>query len=281
MALAGGVGRLEDDGTVAVLDQPYPGLAELLADGASLADVAAAPARLRLPYGENLTSPLGTGTAVWGIGLNYSSKQAATGRGLPEHPVLFLKAPSASTGTTIPVPWRAPDRVDYEGEIAVVIGRHVVDAPAPVALRSVAGVIAANDVTARDVMRNTGSPSLAKSFPGFGQFGPVLADPECIGGWEGMELRTFVNGDLQQQDVSSGMILAVGDLLSLISRYAALRPGDIVLTGTPAGTGEERGRYLSSGDVVEVVIGHLPALCSRVVDRRGGDQTGAASRREV
>ena len=265
VALTGGVGRLEDDATVAVLDVPHRGLGEFLAGGEPVGRLNRAPVRSRLPYGENLGSPVGPGSAVWGVGLNYRSKQVATGRQVPEQPVLFLKAPGALNGAVIPVPSQAPDCVDYEGEIAVVLGRHLLDAPADAAVRAVAGVVAANDVTARDVMRTTGNPSLAKSFPGFAQFGAVVADPESIGGFASIGVHTTVNGHLRQQDQAEGMILPVGDLLALISHYTLLRPGDIVLTGTPAGTGDEIGCYLAPGDIVEVGIGDLPPLRSRVV----------------
>jgi 2-keto-4-pentenoate hydratase/2-oxohepta-3-ene-1,7-dioic acid hydratase in catechol pathway len=265
VALRGGVGRLEDDGTVAVLDVAYGGLGEFLAEGEPLAWLARAAVRSRLAYGEGLASPVRPGSAVWGVGLNYRSKQVATRRRVAEQPVLFLKAPGALTGGAIALPSQAPGCVDYEGEIAVVVGRHLHDAAPDVAVRAVIGVVAANDVTARDVMRTTGNPSLAKSFPGFGQFGAVVADPESIGGFAGIEVRTTVNGQLRQHDHGDGMILPVGELLALISRYTLLRPGDIVLTGTPAGTGDELGRYLAPGDVVEVGLGDLPPLCSRVV----------------
>jgi len=266
VSLADGVGRLEDDGTVAVLDIPYPGLSDLLADGTPLSSLSGAPARSRMPYGEQLESPVGPASAVWGIGLNYRSKQLATGRDLPEHPTLFVKAPGALDGVRIPLPSQAPQCVDYEGELAVIVGSHLLDASPSAARDAVAAVMAANDVTARDVMRATGSPSLAKSFPGFAQFGATVADPEALGGYENIQLQTTVNGEIRQQDTSGGMILPVGELLALISHYTLLRPGDVVLTGTPAGTGDERGCYLAPGDVVEVTVADLPPLCSYVVD---------------
>lgn len=266
VSLVDGVGRLEEDGSVAVVDLPYPGLAELLASGTPLYSCSNAAVRSRIPYGERLTSPVGEASAVWGIGLNYRSKQQATGRALPEHPTIFLKAPSALDGVRIPVPAQAPQCVDYEGEIAVIVGSHLLDASPEEARRAVAGVMAANDVTARDVMRTTGSPSLAKSFPGFAQFGATVVAPEALGGYDRIELQTTVNGEVRQQDTGGGMILPVGELLSLISHYTLLRPGDVVLTGTPAGTGDERGCYLAPGDVVQVTVGDLPALRSYVVE---------------
>jgi 2-keto-4-pentenoate hydratase/2-oxohepta-3-ene-1,7-dioic acid hydratase in catechol pathway len=273
VALAGGIGRLEDDGSVAVLDMPQPGLADLLCEPDWRSGVARAKLRSRMAFGEQLSTPIGTRSAVWGIGLNYLSKQAASGRSAPEHPVIFLKSAGAVNRTGIILPAAAPCCVDYEGEIAVLVCEDLFEATPAAATGAIGGVFAANDVTARDVMRQTGSPLLAKSFPGFGQFGAVLADPQGFGGFHRIALETRVNGELRQSDRGDGMILPVGELLSYISRFSILRPGDVVLTGTPAGTGDETGTYLAGGDVVEVTIGDLPALRSEVVHEEGRPAT--------
>jgi 2-keto-4-pentenoate hydratase/2-oxohepta-3-ene-1,7-dioic acid hydratase in catechol pathway len=272
LALEAGVGRLEDDGSVAVLDAPGS-LAAFLADGRRLAELESRRVVERYASDDAVLAPITVpGAAVWGIGLNYHSKRRATGRSLPDHPTLFLKSPSAGAGPKEPIviPPTAPHFVDYEGEIAVVVGRNLFDASAAEALRSVVAAVAANDVTARDVMRATGNPSLAKSFPGFGQLGSAALDPHAFGGVETLELSTTVNGELRQRDTGAGLITPVGELLALISRYVALRAGDVVLTGTPAGTGDETQTYLAAGDVVEVRVGDLPPLRSDVVAQRDG-----------
>jgi 2-keto-4-pentenoate hydratase/2-oxohepta-3-ene-1,7-dioic acid hydratase in catechol pathway len=266
VALAGGVGRLEDDGTVAVLDIPHPGLAEVLTDCGSRSSLDRAGVRARIPLGERLATPVGPSSSIWGIGLNYRSKQEATGRALPEEPTIFLKAVGALGDNRITLPVLAPREVDYEGEIAVMIQDFLFESPPRVAASAVGAVFAANDVTARDVMRRTGSPLLAKSFPGFGQFGSVVAEPDGHGDLAAVAVRTLVNGEVRQDDRGGGMILEVGELLSYISRFSVLRPGDVILTGTPAGTGDETGRYLRGGDVVEVTVGDLPPLSSAVVE---------------
>jgi 2-keto-4-pentenoate hydratase/2-oxohepta-3-ene-1,7-dioic acid hydratase in catechol pathway len=142
----------------------------------------------------------------------------------------------------------------------VVVGAHLFEAKAHEAADAVAGVAAANDVTARDVMRATGNPSLAKSFPGFGQVGATVRPRGELDGLDEIELVTRVNGDVRQNDSSGGMLLSIPDVLSLLSRYVVLRPGDIVLSGTPAGTGDEVTGYLRAGDVVEVIVDSLPPL---------------------
>ena len=205
--------------------------------------------------------------SVWGIGLNYSSKQQATGRALPECPTLFVKAAASLQvgGGTVTLPPAAPDQVDYEGEIAVVIGADLYQASVRDATRSVALVAAANDLTARNVLRTTGNPTLAKSFPGFGQLSNVFVDAETLGGLHDIPLVTTVGGEVRQSDTSNGLIMTVGEVVAFLSRYVALRRGDVVLTGTPAGTGDEAGVYLSGGDTVTVTVADLPPLRTDIV----------------
>jgi 2-keto-4-pentenoate hydratase/2-oxohepta-3-ene-1,7-dioic acid hydratase in catechol pathway len=267
VGLKAGIGRLEADGYVAVLKSPCS-LADYLSNGGRLHDLDALPVSGRGRLGEmEPASLLHPGAATWGVGLNYWSKQKATGRDLPDFPTLFLKAPAASTqpGEPIRIPSSAPDCVDYEGEVAVVVGQTLFEATASEAAGAISAITAANDVTARDVMRSTRNPTLAKSFPTFGQLGAAVMDPDAVGGLGALELTTRVNGTLRQADSVSGMIVDLGELLALFSRHVVLRPGDVVLTGTPAGTGEESETYLGPGDIVEVSVAGLPVLRSEVV----------------
>ena len=271
LALERGIGRLEDGG-VAVLDAPMC-LADFLAEGGRLADLEGAAVVDRLPLeGARLAPVVRPSAATWGIGLNYRSKQEATGRSLPERPTLFSKAASAAVapGGAIRIPASAPDCVDYEGEIAVILSSPLFEAGPDEAASAVGAVTAANDVTARDVMRATGNPSLAKSYPGFGQLGSAVLDPVTAGGFDALTLTTRVNGDVRQSDTGAGLIYPVEELLALLSQHVLLRPGDVVLTGTPAGTGDETRTYLGGGDAVEVEVAGLPALRSPVVDGRVG-----------
>lgn len=266
VALAGGVGRIEDDGTVALLGAPAR-LGDLIASGERPASIGRLAVTGRTTIDQAaLALPVPSGATVFGVGMNYASKQAVTGRPKPERPTWFAKCPSAfvAPGAPILLPPSAPDCVDYEGELAVLLGAPLFEATPAEAAAAISAVAAADDVTARDVMRATGNPMLAKSYPGFGQLGSCVLDPLEHGGVAGLEIATTVNGQPRQADRGDGMLDDVVTLLVMLSRHALLRPGDVLLTGTPAGTGDETGTYLVPGDVVEVTASGLPPLRSLV-----------------
>lgn len=254
-----GIGRVVGD-EVELVELPYPDIGALLRERESLAEAATAGVRKRLALSSvPLRSPL-LPRKMWGVGLNYRTKAATTGRTIPSDPILYLKAPSAiaDPGDVIYIP-SLTNCVDYEGEIAVVIGRRATNIDASHAWDHVAGITAANDLTARDVMKATGNPSLAKSFDGFAPLGASLL--AVAGGFDfrSVSLCTAVNGDLRQQASSADLIFTVPELLARLSRYASLLPGDVLLTGTPSGTGEDLMRFLRPGDVVTVTVdGVLP-----------------------
>jgi 2-keto-4-pentenoate hydratase/2-oxohepta-3-ene-1,7-dioic acid hydratase in catechol pathway len=155
--------------------------------------------------------------------------------------------------------------MDYEGEIAVVVGRRLYRAQPDEVWPAVAGITAGNDLTARDVMRATGAPVLAKSFPGFSPLGASLVTPDELPDRDRIGVRTLVNGELRQDDDSSGMIFLIPDLLARLSYYVALEPGDVVLTGTPAGTGQDRHCFLAVGDEIRVEVDSVLPLVTTVV----------------
>jgi 2-keto-4-pentenoate hydratase/2-oxohepta-3-ene-1,7-dioic acid hydratase in catechol pathway len=268
-----GVGRVEG-AEIALLDTPYPDAGAVIEHAGSLAPLAKCAVRARIALdGARLSSPLSRPRAVWGVGLNYHSKAVRTGRGVPAAPILYLGAPSAviAPNAAVCIPVHQTVEMDYEGEIAVVIGRRLYRATADEVWPCVAGITGANDMTARDVMRTTSAPTLAKSFPGFNPLGASLCtldefpDPDCI------SIRTWVNGELHQDDSSTGMIFPIPDLLARISWFAALEPGDIVLTGTPAGTGQDRQRFLAAGDEIRVEAGPVLPLVTTVVAPLGDE----------
>lgn len=197
-------------------------------------------------------------TKIVCVGINYKTHAAEMGHQPPAEPVIFLKPPTAmnATGGEIHLP---PDvgRVDYEGELAVVVGRRAHRVPVSEALSHVLGYTCANDVTARDLQRKDGQWSRAKGFDGFCPLGPWVetdVDPSDV------LLETYLNGECVQSARTSDMIFGVDELVSFASHVMTLLPGDVVLTGTPGGIGQMR-----AGDAVEVRIEGIGSLVNRVV----------------
>lgn len=264
---AHGLARVE--GTeLAVLDLPYSDVGELLRDCGSFAPVDTATVTRRMPvsrYSEVVRAPLPTST-VWGVGLNYHAKAALTGRATPDFPILFVKPATALAAPTDPVavPQTLSEQVDYEAEMGIVIGRPLHDVTPEQAWDHVAGIVTANDFTCRDIMSATKTPLLAKGLPGFAPLGPSVLPIAEVAQRDDVPVRSWVNGEPRQDGRTSDLIFSVGELLSIISRYGRLRPGDVVLTGTPPGTGQDLGRYLTPGDEVTVAVGELLPLVTRV-----------------
>lgn len=261
-----GIGRVEND-EIALLDTPFPDLGAVLQETGSLDALRSTPVVERVPLASaELGAPLGTPRAVWGIGLNYKSKAARAGRDLPTDPILFLAASSAvlAPGSSVALPEDSTQQMDYEAEIAVVIGRPLYCAEPDQVWSSIAGITAANDMTARDVMRSTSIPVLAKSFPGFKPLGASVCTLDELADRDSIPVRSWVNDELHQDDTSAGLIFPIPELISRISRYAPLQPGDVVLTGTPAGTGQDRGCFLAPGDRIRVEVGPVLPLTTSV-----------------
>jgi 2-keto-4-pentenoate hydratase/2-oxohepta-3-ene-1,7-dioic acid hydratase in catechol pathway len=184
------------------------------------------------------------------VGRNYRDHAKELGNDVPREPLLFLKPPTAIVRTGEPIVLPAVSRqVEFEGEIGVVVGRRLRAADEGEAADAVRVVVAANDVTARDLQRADGQWTRAK---GFDSFCPLGAESPLRGALEELTVVTRVNGDERQRARASDMVFAIPFLLAYISRIMTLEPGDLVLTGTPAGVGA-----LVAGDEVEVeVVGH-------------------------
>ena len=200
----------------------------------------------RIPFGSAEAPP--APSKIVAVGKNYREHAAEFGGTAPEdEPLLFLKAPSAlvSRGEAIVLPPEA-QRVDYEGELALVIGRRIKSWPQEKWLEALAGVCCANDVTARDLQKKDKQFSRSKSFDTFCPIGPEIVsgvDPSNAA------ITTRVNGAVRQSAKVSDMVFSPAFLVAYVSRMMTLMPGDLILTGTPAGVGP-----LSAGDVVEVEI---------------------------
>jgi len=197
-------------------------------------------------------------TKIVCVGLNYRGHAAELGQALPEEPVIFLKPPTSINGPggMINIPARA-GRIDYEAELGVVIGRRTHNATSAEARQNILGYTCANDVTARDLQRRDGQWTRAKGFDGFCPLGPWVetdVDPENL------LIQAIVNGSIKQEARTSEMIFDVYTLVSFISEVMTLVPGDVVLTGTPAGIGP-----ISPGDTVEIKIEGIGSLVNTVV----------------
>ncbi len=181
------------------------------------------------------------------VGRNYVAHAKELGNEVPKQPLLFLKPPSSviGAGETIVVP-PASAQVEFEGEIGVVIGTRLRKAGEAEARQAIRGVVALNDVTARDLQKSDGQWTRAKGFDTFCPIGPEIASP---GDLVGLEVVTRVNGEERQRGTAALMVFAIPTLLAYISEVMTLEPGDVVATGTPAGVGA-----LQPGDVVEVEV---------------------------
>jgi len=212
------------------------------------------------------------------VGLNYRGHAAEIGAELPSVPQFGYAPGSAVTGAyeDVYLPDAAPDEVDYEGELALVIGRTAAGITEEDAWSHVAGLTIANDVSARDVQlghgRVTADPQervgLAKGFQTFKPLGPAMLTPEETGPNPILRITTLVDGEIRQDATTDEFIFGPPALISTISRHTTLDPGDVILTGTPSGIGMTSGRFLTDGQVVEVRIEGIGALRNRVVRKR-------------
>jgi 2-keto-4-pentenoate hydratase/2-oxohepta-3-ene-1,7-dioic acid hydratase in catechol pathway len=210
-----------------------------------------------------LCAPVPRPGKIVGVARNYPAHAAERGSSPPAEPTLFLKAPSAVIGTEdeIRLP-RASSQVDFEGELAVVIGARARELDEADALACVAGYCAANDVTARDVQDQRGQRSLAKSCDAFAPLGPALVTADEVGDPQDLGIRTRLSGEIVQNGRTKEMLFGVARLLAWASRFMTLEPGDVLLTGTPAGVGAARTppRWLRDGDVVEISVERVGTL---------------------
>jgi 2,4-didehydro-3-deoxy-L-rhamnonate hydrolase len=192
------------------------------------------------------------------IGLNYHKHIAEIGAAVPTEPIIFMKAPSALSGgfDDIVIP-RDASAVDWEIELGVVIGSRATRIAPEDSLSHIAGYCVVNDISERDwQLRGTGQWVKGKSADTFAPVGPWLVTTDEIPDPQALELRLSVNGETQQCGNTSDMVFGVAQLVSYVSKFMTLLPGDIISTGTPPGVGmgQHPPRYLQSGDVVELMI---------------------------
>jgi len=258
----GGHGLLEGDHV-----QPLGGtLAEVLVDPASAVAIGTP-----LPLDSlTLRAPVPEPGKIICVGLNYRDHAAETGKPVPTEPVLFAKFANsvAPDGATVDVPELARE-LDWEAELAVVIGRGGRDIPRSEALERVAGYTIVNDLSSRTLQRSGGQWTRGKAIDDFLPMGPWLTTADMIDDPQDLRVRCLVNGEVMQDGTTAEMVFGVAELIAEISRTITLAPGDIIATGTPPGVGmgKDPQRFLVDGDLVVVEIEGLGRLSSRIADR--------------
>jgi acylpyruvate hydrolase len=200
-----------------------------------------------------LLAPVPRPRAIFGIGLNYAAHARETGKELPQAPIVFMKLPTSSAPPAGPV--RCPAvvrRLDYEVELAVVIGGR----------GAIAGYAVADDVSARDLQKREPRWVRAKGFDTACPWGPWITTVDELPDARGLRIESWVNGEQRQDANTDALIFAPEQLVAFIAETCTLEPGDLVLTGTPAGVGKgfDPPRYLDPGDTVRVAIERLGAI---------------------
>lgn len=213
---------------------------------------------------EQLLRPVLAPGAIVCVGLNYRSHILEMGRDLPTAPTLFSKLPRSLTDPTADIELPAASaQMDYEGELAVVIGTGGRDIATDDAWAHVAGLTLVNDVTARDFQRRTLQWFAGKTLQSSTPVGPLVVTVDELQPLGDRELITRVNGEVRQRALLSDLVFDVPTLVSDLSQLVDLEPGDLIVTGTPGGVGEASGRFLADGDVVEVEIDGIGTLRNR------------------
>jgi 2-keto-4-pentenoate hydratase/2-oxohepta-3-ene-1,7-dioic acid hydratase in catechol pathway len=194
---------------------------------------------------------------VVAVGRNYAAHAAEFGGEVPEEPLIFLKPSTAVSGPGDPIPLPPISRrVDFEGELVVVLGRLARNVRAEEAFRHILGYTCGNDVTLRDLQKKDGQWTRAKGFDGSCPLGPWIQtelDPTDV------RIETRVNGETRQFATTADMVFGVATLLEFVTAFMTLLPGDVIMTGTPEGVGK-----LEPGDLVEVEIDGIGVLANRV-----------------
>jgi 2-keto-4-pentenoate hydratase/2-oxohepta-3-ene-1,7-dioic acid hydratase in catechol pathway len=243
-----GYGILEGEKVSVLWGTPYDGLENVSGEGMSLPEV-------------TLLAPCEP-TKIVALGLNYRDHAAEFGRPIPDEPLLFMKPSTAVIGPDEDIVYPAMSRrVDYEAELAVVIGRTCRHVKAENFRDYVLGYTCINDVTARDLQKKDGQFTRSKSFDTFAPLGPwietAIPDPDNL------MVEAYLNGERRQHGNTRNMVFGVATLVSFISRIMTLQPGDVIATGTPAGIGP-----MAPGDVVEIRVEGIGRLQNRLVTER-------------
>lgn len=229
-----------------------------------------------------ILAPVPRPCSLIGIGLNYTDPASEAGSVQPSEPVIFAKHPSCivGPGSDIILP-SSSQQVDYGAVLAVVIGQHVFHADESEARNAIVGYTIMNDVTARDWQNRTSQWMAAKSFPSFGPMGPLMVTADELEHAGNLRISLSVNGVPRQDSATSQMIFDVVDIVRHVSSVWPLTPGDVIATGTPAGSAFTRrpAAYLHAGDVVEISIEGIGKLTNQVLTAEGSRRSSTSSTR--
>ena len=234
-------------------------------------DAAAAKSH-RVPLNAvRLLPPLPRPPKVLCVGLNYRDHAEETGQPIPKVPIFFTKAPTSVIGPEAPIVLPADsEQVDYEAELAIVIGSRCRRADSATARDAIAGYTIMNDVSARDWQFRTSQWFIGKAFDTFAPLGPALVTADEVGDPHVLDVSLRLNGNAMQQSSTRQLIFGVTDLVVELSRVLTLEPGDVIATGTPGGVGFTRKPpvFLRPGDKVEISITGIGTLSNPVVAER-------------
>lgn len=228
----------------------------------------------RTPEGKidvtKLGAPAPQPEKVFGIGLNYKTHAAESGMDVPDNPVVFAKFSSCIAEPNATVELRS-DRVDYEAEIVVIIGKGGKDIPRADAWNHVFGITAGQDISDRAVQMASKPPhfDLGKSFDTFGPIGPVVASVDSLPNRDAIGVKCLINGEERQNDTSASLIFDIPFLIEYLSHITTLKTGDVIFTGTPAGVGMMQKKLLRDGDIITTIVdgvGTMSNTCVRVGD---------------
>jgi len=266
------------DGVIADLSTADPTLPSELVKLLELGEAGMARARAAVAHARDhleladvqLEAPIRRPGKFIGIGLNYAEHVAESGMTRPEAPTLFNKQSTCvnRSGGDVHLPRVAPKLVDYEGELAFVVGRRCRHVPRERAAEVIAGYCIVNDVTVRDWQLRTPTMTIGKSFDTHGPMGPWLTTADEVGDPHRLRIHTTVNGETRQDGNTAQMIFDCFELVEHLSTAFTLEPGDVIATGTPAGVGIARKplAMLRVGDVVRIEIDRLGAIENRIVE---------------
>lgn len=212
----------------------------------------------------NISAPVKSTAKIICVGLNYQKHAIESGMTIPDEPILFSKFGNSIIGSedSILIP-KYTEKLDYEAELAIIIGKKAKDVAKTEALDYVLGYCNSNDISARDLQFKTSQWLLGKSCDGFLPIGPYLVTTDEILNPNCLEIKTFVNNEIRQESNTQDMIFKCDEIISYVSRYITLLPGDIIITGTPEGvvqgSNQDKG-FLKDGDIVSVTIEGLGTL---------------------